>query len=363
MSRRIYLLLTGLFLFTSTFGQSTVEWPTPEVEQMYKQAKEHLSRGAIDQSIIVFRQAIQLAPSVNILYRDLAQALNIKKDYKEAYKVIEPLVKDDKADEMTYQIAATALIGQNERKRTKNLLEKGLKAYPNSGILYYELGKYHEANDEMEYALDAVLQGIQVDPIYHLNYYSASRYYFNTSKPIWTIIYGEIFCNIERYTNRSNEVRKMILQAYQKLYGDPAALSVPKYGTAITAGEEESFEAAVMQLMMPLAPVVSDGVTTENLIMLRTRFVMDWNNTFADKYPFSLFFYHNKMLREGKFDAYNQWMFGNAENPNTYSSWTKFHTHAIPDFEKWLTGNQYKPLTRDFYNNKDLRKLFVKKKK
>ncbi|HRO41786.1 MAG TPA: hypothetical protein PL009_03075 [Flavipsychrobacter sp.] len=363
MLRRFSLLVAVIFFSTNAFTQTNISWPSPEVEQLYKQAKEQLSRGAINQSVTLLRQAIQLAPKIPLLHRDLAQALNLGKSYEAAYKTVDPLIKNDQADELTYQIAATALFGQNEKKKAKNITEKGLKAYPNSGILYRELGRYYELNNDAEYALDAVLQGIERDPIYHLNYYDAARFYQSTNRPIWTVIYGEIFSNLERHTGRSTEVRKLMIQAYQKIFTTTNATIVPKYGSDITSGEETSFEAAVMQVMLPLAPVVSDGITTENLIMLRTRFAMDWNNSFAGKYPFSLFSYHDKMLREGEFDAYNQWLFGMAENANTYQAWTKFHEQAIPEFESWVRGNQYKPLAAEFYNTKDLRSLFLKKKK
>jgi tetratricopeptide (TPR) repeat protein len=362
MLRRFFLLITTIFLFTGAYAQNNVQWPSPEVEQLYRQAKDHLSRGAIDQSVTLFRQAIQMAPQVTLLHRDLAQALNMGKRYEQAYKTVEPMIREGQADELTYQIAATALYGQDEKKKAKNLTEKGIKAFPNSGILYHELARYYELNNDAEYALDALLQGIERDPIYYLNYYEAARLYAATDKPIWAIIYGEIFVNLERHTQRSAEMRKQIIQSYQKIFTVTTA-EVPKYGTAITEGEQPTFEAAVMQVMMQLAPVVADGITTDNLIMLRTRFAMDWNAGFAQKYPFSLFSYHDRLLREGEFDAYNQWLFGKAENAASYEAWTRFHQNAIPEFEGWVKTNPYKPGAGEFYNTKDLRSLFLKKKK
>lgn len=76
-----------------------------------------------------------------------------------------------------------------------------------------------------------------------------------------------------------------------------------------------------------------------------------------------MFTYHDKMLRDGEFEAYNQWLFGTAENAKLYETWNKFHLEAIPEYENWAKTNQYKPVAGDFYNNKDLRNLFSKKKK
>jgi len=363
MWRRIIILIVTVLLSCRCDAQEAGYWPSPEVEQMYKQARDYLSKGAIKQSIILLQQAIQLAPDVVLLHRDLAQALNLAQNYDEAYATVAPLIRNGQADELTYQIAGAALFGKGETKKARKIIESGVKAYPASGILHHELSRYYEANNDMEFALDALLKGIQVDPFYHLNYYDAARLYLNTSKPVWTIIYGEIFANLERQTNRSLDTRKMMIQAYQKLFSTVGTSSVPKFGNAITEGEEPSFEAAVMQVFMQLAPVVSDGITTENLVMLRTRFAMDWSSTFANKFPFTLFTYHDKMLREGEFDAYNQWLFGMAENPKQYESWNSFHPQVMPDFEAWVRTSQYKPTAADFYNSKDVRNLFPKKKK
>jgi hypothetical protein len=118
-----------------------------------------------------------------------------------------------------------------------------------------------------------------------------------------------------------------------------------------------------MHTMQQLLPLINDGVTTENLTMLRTRFIMDWTKDYAAQYPFSLFDYHTDMLRDGEFEAYNQWVFGKVENAKQFENWTKFHLQAIPDYEAWVKTNQYKPKAQDFYNPKDFRALFARKRK
>lgn len=350
-----------LFITGKAFCQYT-EWPTPEVEQMYKQAKEYLSKGGIKQSIVLLQQAIQLAPDVMILHRDLAYSLNLAGEHDEAYKTIEPIIENGQADEQSYYIASTALTGAGEKKKVKKIIEKGIKKYPHSGLLYHELGKYYENDNDLEYALDAWLQGIEEDPSYHLNYYEAARMYANTDKMIWTILYGEVFVNMERQTNRSLEIRKMLLEAYRKTFNTIGTGDVPKYGNTTAAIEDENFEKAVRQIFLQLAPVVSDGITAENLTMLRTRFVMDWMENYNAKYPYSLFTYHEKMLRDGQFEAYNQWLFGRAENSNLFDGWKQFHAKALPEFENWAQQNQFHPTSGDFYNNKELSGLFSKKK-
>jgi tetratricopeptide (TPR) repeat protein len=356
MLKRLLLLVVMQVFSLAVFSQE-ISWPSPEVAQMYRQAKEYLSKGAIQQAVTLFRQAIQLAPDVPLLYRDLGQALLLAREYNDAYKAVEPMLKNGKPEEQVYQVAGAALLGKGDKKKARKMLEKGLEDYPYSGMLYNEMAKYHESEEEMADALANWLRGIEKDPAYHLNYYNAARIYSLTEEPVWTIIYGEIFVNMERETARSLEVRKMMMQAYRKLFASLGSK------TAKDLSMVRDFETAYLQTMLQVSPVVSDGINTDNLTMLRARFTMDWMKDWQSKYPLSLFHYHNRMLSDGVFEAYNQWLFGKAESPAEFESWTKFHLEAVPDYLDWLKTNAYKPTSSDFYNRENVKALFPKKKK
>lgn len=353
-----------LILPLKGISQTTI-WSSPEVEQMYAQAKDYLSKGGIKQSIVLLQQVIQLEPNVMILHRDLAYCYNLVGDHAEAYSTIEPIINSGRADEQSYYIAGSALNAMGDKKKAKKTFDKGIKIYPHSGMLFCELGKYYSDNNDLEYALRSWLEGIEGDPAYHVNYYEAAKAYAGTDQPLWTILYGEIFINMEKETVRSTDARRLVMLAYTKLFNTIGTGYVPKYGGGSTtaAPKKQDFEKAAMDLFLQLAPVMSDGITTDNLIMLRTRFVMDWMANYAAKFPFSLFTYHDRLLRDGQFDAYNQWLFGAAENQALFKSWTQFNPNAIPGINAWMQQNRYYPTASDFYNDKEVGKLFTKKKK
>lgn len=357
------LAVCGLFLYTSVGAQS--EWPTPEVEQLYKQARESLSRGNLKQAIINYQQVIQIVPTKMVLYRDLGQAYYLAGAYDEAIKTLDPIIKSGEADEQSYQITATCLAAADEKKKAKTVLKDGLTKFPHSGLLYHEMGVMHENEKEYVYALETWLDGIQNDPGYHLNYYEAARTYMNTNKPAWALLYGEMFVNMEQHTPRANETRSMIMAAYRRIFTSLANGEVPKFegkSKKKVNGRENNFEEAVYTTFIKLSPVVSDGITAENLVMLRTRFIMDWYHTYAFTYPFSLFSRQQDMIRNGFFDAYNQWLFGRAENMQVYEAWNKFHKDAIPSLEQYLRDNPYRPVGGDFYNDKTVDGIFLKNK-
>ncbi len=352
MKKRSVLLL--LFL-CAVSGIRAQEWSSPEVEQMYRQAKEYLSKGAVPQAIQLLRQSIQLEPAKPVLYKDLAHALNISGKHKEALEAINYVMQQGRADEQSYQIAAIALKGTGNARKAKSTLEEGLGQFSRSGQLWYELGNLHESQNDSKEALAAWLSGIENEPGYHLNYYKAATAYAQAGKPVWTLLYGEQFVNLERFTNRSTEVRKLMMESYDKLFKQLAALSQEELRRLANPA---SFEDAVLLTFQRLSPVVSDGITTENLIMLRTRFMISWLDNYDEKYPYSLFGLHDLMLQNGHFDAYNQWLFGQVEHEAQFESWKKFHPSALPAFEAWAAANKLQPRGTDFYNSKDLKTLF-----
>lgn len=334
-------------------------WPSPEVEALYRSAQASLSAGSFRQAIASYQQAIALAPDKPILYRDLTNALLLSGNYSKAEHTIMPLIEKGNADAQSYALASAVQSALKEDKRARKLLDQGLEKYPNSGFLFHEKGKYYEEQGEIQDALHSWLTGISVDPGYHINYYEAARAYMKTTKPVWAIIYGEIFVNLERFTPRSGESRKLLLAAYKRLYATPNEEDVPRFGKGSASKTAQNFEQTLTQVFMRLAPVTSDGITTENLTMLRTRLAMEWTNSYAAKYPFTLFQYWDDLLRTGHFDAYNQWLFGRAENQAQYDAWVKFHPEAIPAYEKYYSAHPLQPTAADAYNDAVLKGIFI----
>jgi len=361
MSRYIQHVLIFLLSWVSVTCTAQATWPSPEVEQMYNQAREYMTNGNVKQAIIVYQQAIPLAPDNPLLFRDLGKAYYLSGNYTDAHKTLESVIKTKEADEQTFQVMAACETAANDDKSAKKTLEKGIDKFPNAGLLYHDLGKYYDNNNDAPHALATWLDGIEKDPAYHVNYYEAARIYATTNKPVWAILYGEIFVNIESQTPRAQETRTLIMDAYRKLYNTPkaAVLEFKK----VKEAEPTNFEDAVYTTLIHLSPVVLDGVTTENLTMLRTRFEMEWFSTYADKYPFTLFSYYDDMTRNGFFDVYNEWLFGMAENKQLYDSWNKFHAGSIQQFTLWKAQHKLIPVANDFYNNKKMNEVFPKKKK
>jgi tetratricopeptide (TPR) repeat protein len=328
---------------------------------MYKNARNYLAQNNTEQAIITLQQAIKLAPDKMVLYRDLASAYHRSGSHKEAMNILDPILKSNEADDQCYDIYAMSLVSTAENKRAKIMLQDALRKYPNSGLLYHGMGLMYEQEGNKELALTTWLTGIERNAEFHLNYYQAAKMYMNTHKPLWAILYAEMFLNVEQYSAMADETRDMLLGAYMRLFASIGSGAIPKYKDSKNNHAESAgdFEQAVYDTYLKLSPVVSDGINTENLTMLRTRFIMEWYKENAAEYPFGLFARMDDMIRTGYFDSYNQWIFGQLDNPQMFEAWKTFHGDAIPNFEKWLQTHPYTPSKGEFYNKKQVSGIFI----
>jgi hypothetical protein len=335
------------------------EWPSPEVEQLYNQGMEYMGRGSMTEAIAVFQKTLQVAPDNFMVRRSLARAYQLAGENKQVASVLDPLFSNGKADAECYRIAAIAYSGNKDEGKARKTLQTGIEKFPASGVLYHELGLLYEQQEDEEKALKTWLDGIHADANYHLNYYEAALAYMNTDNAIWPILYGEIFINKEPNTRRAAETRSMLLEAYKKLFFTPAKNADGKTGNA---ANPQNFEEAVRQTFMNLFFVVSDGITTENLTMLRSRFIVNWAGSYASQYPFSLFSFQEDLMRNGNFDAYNQWLLGKAENPQQYNVWAGSFAADVTALETRLARQPLSMAARDDYNRQRNFKNQFKKK-
>jgi len=359
--KKLFLQLLLSFCFTTLFAQE--QWPSPEVEQMNRNAKQYMAAGNFQDAVTTYKQAIKVAPGIITLYRELGNALYLAGKYEEAEQVLTPLLANANVDVQCYIMLAEVEAADQHLKQAIRILNKGLEKFPASGNLYRQTGVVYDLENEHEEALNAWLNGIGKDPAFAPNYFYAANTYLDSKKVIWGIIYGETFLSMVHDTLRDDEIKGKLFKGYKILFDNLVQDDVPKYGESRKQPAVSDFEDAVMKVYAALTPVVSDGITTENLAMVRTRFLMQWGSEYGKKYPSSLFSYQDRVIRSGHFDMYNEWIFGRAESATEYKAWNEFHEGDMRRFLEWKNNNQLAPAINEFYNERDMRGMFGKKKK
>ena len=309
---------------------------------LHETAKTFMRSGDYDNAIIVLIRALQSDKNNLELQKDLVMSYYLKRDYAKALEGVKTLVDGDDADVITFQIAGNVYKALEEVKDCEKLYKKGLKKFPKSGPLYSEYGELLWAIKDFS-AIDQWEQGIKVDPAYSGNYYNAALYYFYTKDKVWSLIYGEIFINMESLGERGAAMKQLLLQGYkEKLFAD----------VDLMKGEENNkseFAKAFLTGISKQSSLANKGINTETLTMIRTRFILDWYASNATKYPFRLFDYHRQLLSEGMFNAYNQWLFGPIENLAAYENWTKTHTEEYNGFSTFQKSRVFRMPPGQYY--------------
>jgi Tfp pilus assembly protein PilF len=337
--KKYFTLVIFFFTALPSFAQPE------DVKTLHETAKTFMRSGDFDNAVVVLTRALQKDSKNLELQKDLVMSYYLKRDYKKALEGVQQIVDRDDADVVTFQIAGNVYKALEEAKDCEKVYKKGLKKFPRSGPLYSEYGELLWATKDFS-AIDQWEKGIEVDPGYSGNYYNAALFYYYTKDKVWSLIYAEIFINMESLGERGAAMKQMLLQGYkEKLFADADLLK----------GEEKNkseFAKAFLRSIAKQSSLVSKGITVETLTMIRARFILDWFESSAAKYPYKLFDFQRQLLQEGIFEAYNQWLFGSTENLASYDSWTKTHAEEYSAFDTFQHTRVFKMPAGQYYQVK-----------
>ncbi|MFT3904381.1 MAG: hypothetical protein QM727_14520 [Niabella sp.] len=315
-----------------------------DVNTSRNNAYKFMQTGDFDNALVILNKAYSENPGNIALQKDLALAHYYKKDNQRALDFVKILLDRPDADEQCYQIAGNVYRQLNNAKETEKIYKTALKKFPGNGALNSEYGEYLDMTGKSKDAIAVWETGIRENPSYSGNYYNAAIYYFKQPDDlIWAIIYGEIYANMESLNPKSSQIKAMVLDAYkQKLFANSNLNSAAQKS-------KNEFEKAVLETFSRQSGITVQGLTPETLAMIRTRFILDWNNSYAAKFPYYLFEYHTQLMKDGLFDSYNQWMFGPASNMDAFKNWAELNKANYDRFTEFHKGRIFKMPKGQFY--------------
>lgn len=314
-----------------------------DAKTLRETAKSFVRQGDYSNAILVLNKLLVQQPNDLELLKDVTFAYYLNREYDKALQTGKPLPERADADVQSYQMLGMVYKAIEERKECEKLYRKGIKAFPASGVLYNEYGEMLWTKQDYS-AIKQWEKGIEVDPNYASNYYNAAKYYFLTTDKTWGLLYGEIFINLDSYSKRTAEIKSMLLEGYKKLFSDADM----KKGQDL----KNEFVKAFVEGMGRQSNIAASGITAESLTMIRTRFLLDWFDKNAGRFPFRLFDYQKQLLKEGMFDAYNQWIFGAAQNLTAFQNWTTTHPDSYTQFTDFQKGRVFKLPTGQYYQTR-----------
>jgi tetratricopeptide (TPR) repeat protein len=299
-----------------------------------KIAKGYIRQGDYNNAILVLNRAIHNDNENIELKKDLAFAYYMQRDFPKAMDVIKPVVDSRDADVQSYQILGMVYKAVDQTRDAERMYKTALRKFPESGVLYNDYGELQWDKSEFVSASKLWLRGIQTDQNFPGNYYNAARYYYMTEDKVWGLLYGEIFLNLESYSKRTPEIKRMLVEGYKKLFRDT--------DIAKNQDNKNEFVKAYLDVIKTHSHVIDAGITPDALSALRTRFILSWYDKQSTDFPFRLFDYHKQLAKSGMFDAYNQWIFGAASDLSTFQQWTTTHSEEYNKFTAFQRGRVYK---------------------
>jgi tetratricopeptide (TPR) repeat protein len=314
-----YLLLSFLF-FSSTLLLAQTN--------TLQQARKQMMEGNYDEATAIYKQALTTNPNNIEAAKDYAYMLCLLKNYTEAENIIKPFVLNDTYDVQAAQIAALSFKGQGRYDVAEQLYIKSLVKFPASAVLYNETGELYAIINNLNKAITYWEKGITIDSNFSTNYYNAAMYYNKVQQqPLRILLYGEIFANLESYSSKTNNIKEVLFSNYKNV------LSEKQLDSAISLAKTD-IEKQMGLLLGKNIDAVKIGVTTETLIGIRTRVVLDWFNN-AELKGNKLMQQQQYLLRQNLFVAYNMWLFEAYANPAVFSQWKQTYNEQYNGFENF----------------------------
>ena len=303
-----------------------------------------IDEGKYDEAILLLDNAQKLAPeSIEYPY-EIAYVYFMKGDYNEAMQFLEPLLEHPEVNDKIYQLLGKTYSQLEDFEKETLIYEAGLKIFPNSGTLCLESGITQMMKKDFDKAIYFFERGIKVEPQLISNYYWATRIFCKSSEKVWGLIYGEIFLNIERNSDRTREISKLLYETYIN------GVEVGENGFSLnySRGATYKFD-SIPDNAIPLyfgteiyTPLLFRCLENDPVIdihalnKIRTCFIKSYFQKYGQTLPNPLFEYQEKLRVEGHLEAYNYWVLSGGDNQGFYD-WYQNNNDKWGDFLKWFT--------------------------
>jgi len=325
----LLLLVFSLLFAGSSFSQDATAF--------HATAKKFINRGKLDSANFYLSKALELSPDNLEMLEDLLYVQYLNRDFVRAVTLGKSLAERSDATVKTFQLVGMTYKEIAEFKEARKVYDKALIKFPNSGLLYNEYGDLFTQMNKADEAIKMWEKGIEADPSFNSNYYFAMKYYADNKNPVWALLYGETFVNIESLTERTREIKELLAVLYSQV-ADPGFLRA----------KNNAFAQAVAGTITKELP--QGSVNVQNLTLMRMNFINSWKEN-SSRFPFKLFEYHDQLIKEGLFDAYNQWLFASFDY-EAYDRWKAANKEKQAAYEKFVGGRVYKLPTGQYYQTK-----------
>jgi tetratricopeptide (TPR) repeat protein len=340
----VWILFIGIGF--QAIGQTNRE----KANALKNEAIELMDNGDYKTSLSLLEEAKSLDPG-NVDYPyEMAYAYYSKGDYKKAARILEGLKSHGDATDLFFQLLGNSYDMMGKAEKAFDAYDQGLKKFPKSGRLFLEKGNVYWGKKEFEKALPFYEEGVEADPSYPSNYFRLAILYCHTSEEVWGMIYGELFMNLERNSERTAQISKLLYDTYKReitLMGD-GEYSVSFSKNANNINSISSVDINQEKFPIPFGMIYESAlgfsmlnvktIDMNSLDSVRQSFI-DYYFTNEFTYPNVLFDYQKKIKDAGHMEAYNHWILMKGDEA-AFGDWQKQNEEKWDAFIDWFNENQ-----------------------
>ena len=329
------------FIFTLLFTLSFAAFFAQEnpASKEINEAIKEMDAGNFSQSRVILEGVLQKDSTNYDAWYEYAYSYYMQKDYAKAESIMQTQTGHAEATDQLWQMIGNSQDIMGNSEEALATYAKGLERFPNSGRLYVESGNIFLIKGEIEQAIPYYEKGIQMDPEFPSNYYRLARIFCNSENEIWGVIYGEIFLNLERNTQRTREMSALLYQTYQRalVYEKGQwTISFAKDASPFTMAFEVNIGLAATQYQLSSK---KPSINVASLLSIRKEFLKLWmESEIAKQQPVILFDFWQSIDDMNFWEAYNYWVFAQAPN-DQFEKWRKANDTNFSYFVKWYNPN------------------------
>lgn len=322
--------------------------PPKNYDAMVDMAIVKMDDGQFADSKALLEEVLSKAPDHYLANYELGYLLIQCRQYKAALPLLLRIENSSEVTDRYYQILGSLYDLMGDPGKGIDTFMKGLQRFPDSGRLHVELGMMYQKENQVMKALETYEKGILAEPMFPSNYFYAGLILLGSSEPVWGLMYGETFINLEPDTQRSEVMRK---EMYGALYSN---ISVEDSELKVSLTHQSiGFDHASMS-MVASYPVVYDlcmkmagkeiemdetgSISISMLARLRDRQLHHGKRYFRPDRQDPLYHYLLKVRDAGFLEDYCMFIFRGGA-PFEYNEWFDANRDRYLGFLRWKESN------------------------
>jgi tetratricopeptide (TPR) repeat protein len=344
MKTKISVLLCIFLLTSSLFSQVTdkdkARWKGEEGMKL-------LDKGLFLEGLQLLRAADELDPEAYEYRFGIAYANYFMMNYNKTADILLEIINHKNVDDRLYQILGNSYCMLGNYDKGYKTYEDGLKKFPNSSRLYLEKGVYMKNKDLYVQALGFFEKGIELDPNFASNYFWAAIIFLHSDLRVFGLLYGELFMNLERSTERTLAMSEMLYETYVEEFEKES-----DFEKMVTFGGKKLYTSddpeenkrlyfkTEFDFVMNEALIGIKDYDLNTISKIRTRFLTKYIEKGDDKkYNISLYEYMKQIKDAGHLEAYNHWILMKGDERD-FKEWYGNNEKKFQLFGNWFKDNK-----------------------